>query len=113
MRLALALALPLAACGAEGPDPCEGGPSYERDIAPIVAARCTSCHSEALFESARAGAPVGVDLDTPDLAEPRFDAIADAITSGRMPPSDGPPTTTREERALASAWRACGLPRTR
>jgi uncharacterized membrane protein len=105
------LVLGPAGCGPGPPDPCASGPGYARDVAPIVAARCLGCHSAGLLGDARRGAPEGLDLDDPDLAEPWFEGIADAIASGTMPPSEGAPLTTREERATAIDWRACGLPR--
>ena len=115
MRLALAftvLAL-AAACGGEaGPDPCDDGPSYTNQVAPIVAEKCVTCHSRDLAGSARSGAPDGLDFDDFPTLQPVVASVADAITSGRMPPVGvgGAVATTAEERRIVDRWRSCGYP---
>lgn len=100
----------LCACGSTAaPDTCVDAPTYARDVAPIVAEKCLSCHSSALAGPQRRGAPDGVDLDDWTLVEPRQAAVADAITSGREPPFGVEPAVTAEERALVKEWRDCAF----
>lgn len=97
--------------GAEAPD----GPTWEQDVAPVVAARCGSCHTEG-------GA--AFSLDVYDLAKPMATAMAEAVRSGAMPPwgalqtdECSPPLgfkndlrPTDEEKALIEAWAEAGAP---
>jgi uncharacterized membrane protein len=92
-------------------DPCEAAPTYTGQVAALLEARCLGCHASTLSGEARQGAPEGLDLDDLARLEPHLEQVADAITAGWMPPSDGAPLTTREERSLVAAWRACGYPR--
>ena len=70
---------------------------------------CTGCHSSAMPEGERQGAPPGVDFDT--LEDMR--AWADRIWARAgdhnetMPPIGGP---HEEERVALGEWLACGAP---
>ena len=105
------LAVAALGCGGDGPGPCVGAPTYTNDVRPIVEARCLACHAAGLAGDARHGAPEGLDFDSLESTEPHLEAFADALTSGRMPPTNGPALTTAEERQLVSRWRACDFPR--
>ncbi len=92
------------------------GPTYARDIAPILASRCTSCHSEGNL------APFALDTyaDASLLAE----AVAGSVESGAMPPwfaietDDCTPMLpfkddlrlSDEEIGLLRAWADAGAP---
>jgi hypothetical protein len=82
---------------------CPGAsPSYDLEIAPIIAARCTVCH-----------APGGVETTK------RFSSYAEAyslrrqmltqIYGCRMPPAAGTPLST-EERQKMLKWFVCNAP---
>ena len=65
-------------CGGETAAPGAGGPTYHTDVAPILAQHCRACHSAdgvALFP-----------FDDFAQASSAAAAIADATSSGRMPP---------------------------
>jgi hypothetical protein len=102
----------LAACGGEEPppDPCATPPRFTELSGSVLQVSCLGCHSQRVSGLARRGAPVGVDFDTFALAEPSKAALADAITSGRMPPTSASNVvpTTAEGRQLAAGWRTCG-----
>lgn len=100
-------------CGGETAAPGAGGPTYHTDVAPILAQHCRACHSAdgvALFP-----------FDDFAQASSAAAAIADATSSGRMPPwhveDDGScrsfiggPTITDEQIALLGAWAEAGAP---
>lgn len=70
---------------------------------------CVGCHHSALPEGDRAGAPVGVDLDTPEDARAwsaRIEARVGA-DDAPMPPFGGPDDAEIER---LRAWLACGAP---
>jgi hypothetical protein len=82
---ALAAGLALAACGGDddrgsrtdGGGPGDG-PTYHQDVAPILARRCTGCHT--------AGGIAPFSLESYDDAGPRAQAIRQAVLDRRMPP---------------------------
>ena len=92
------------------PRPCVGipatcpmqQPSYARDIAPIFAAKCNTCHSEA------------VDSGPWPLTEYSYisdwqtNVLAD-IQYCTMPPAGAPPLTSTEQDAIL-AWIVCNAP---
>src|SRR5919197_2816287 len=53
-------------------------PSFARDVAPILANRCTSCH--------QLGGIAPFSLETAASAHVEADAIARAVSTRRMPP---------------------------
>ena len=82
MRRALVLsAFALAACQSNT------GPTFAQDVQPILDARCVNCHV--------AGGIAPFALDSYAAAKSRAAEIADAVTSGRMPPSKAAPTDVR------------------
>jgi uncharacterized membrane protein len=107
-----ALLAALGACGGEDPppDPCAPPPRFAELSTTVLEVSCVECHSARVTGVARRGAPVGVDFDSFALAEPSKAALADAITSGRMPPPSAANVTptTPEGRELAAGWRTCG-----
>lgn len=76
---------------------------------PFVLSWCTACHASALPEGLRAGAPVGVDLDTLDGVREWSDRVAARalVDLPTMPTGGGP---TAAERAAVRDWLACGAP---
>lgn len=110
----------LAGCGAEpersGPE--VEGPTFHRDVEPVLTARCGGCHRE--------GGIAGDWFSTASYASvaPWAAPIADAMATGRMPPwtadRDGPcapplpwlddPRPTEDEEALVATWVEAGAP---
>ncbi len=76
---------------------------------PFLLTWCAGCHSADLPADERAGAPVGVDLDTLDAAQEQLLRIyARTVLDGAtMPPAGGP---SEQERAMLGDWLACGAP---
>jgi hypothetical protein len=76
----LILAAAPAACGGEPAPaaPPASGPTYHRDIAPILVAHCAGCHRE--------GGIGNFPLSTYEDAKPLAGAIRDATASRAMPP---------------------------
>lgn len=113
------LLVALAGCGAPGPGPapapappadCSQDASLDWDSVgrPLLTTWCTPCHSSSLSETARSGAPEGLDLDTyASVVQWSEQILASAGTSDRMPPAGGMSDT---ERRLLSDWIPCGLP---
>jgi uncharacterized membrane protein len=108
----LVLALAAACGGGEPPDPCAESPTFTNAVGEISRGKCLSCHSKEVMGAARAGAPEGMDFDDYATLQPAVGPFADAITSGRMPPTgpSGLGATTPEERRLVDKWRSCGYP---
>lgn len=76
----------------------------------VIASRCAMCHAAQPSWDIVAGAPRGVELDTPDAIRRHARQIAIAAAhSGAMPPGNIT-EMTREERALLVAWFAAGAP---
>ena len=104
----------LVACVVEQPSAADV--TWHQDIAPIVAKNCESCHTEGNI------APFA--LDTPEAATPLAAMMANAVTTGRMPPwltketsSCTPPHPWSDDRRLSQdeidkivAWSNAGAP---
>jgi hypothetical protein len=118
--LPLAIALLFAACAGEvapgaPPDaggPAEDGPTYYRDVYPILQARCAGCHTDGGI------APFSLD-EEPEAARAAAGVIALETEAGRMPPFlPGPlsPPLREDNRlgddeiATLGAWAAAGAP---
>ena len=90
-----------ASCGRSLPA-CSGAPlTYERDVRPILAARCFKCH-----------AGDGVAADEHDFSRvgtlrAQHVALTNEVSTCAMPPSGEPPLPDEEARVLL-AWAACG-----
>lgn len=111
------LLLVLAACsGKSGPADSAGDDAavtWYRDIGPMVADTCASCHGP--------DGVAGLDLTDPERAAELSGLMAAMVTSGLMPPPSADPacrpyqgsdrlTLDEEERALFQAWDDAGAP---
>jgi hypothetical protein len=85
-------------------DPANGWDPFARGY---LTTWCTPCHSESLIGADRAGAPVGVDLDSWAGASLWADRVAHRSLDDTMPPGGGP---SEAERARIAEWVACGAP---
>lgn len=106
-------ALLLAGCGDPASKPAP--PTWSQDVAPLVQARCGSCHVEG-------GA--GPSFETYAAAAPLASAMAAAVEAGTMPPWRAIETDecqprlpykddlrlTDDEKALLSSWAEAGAP---
>ncbi|MRG93796.1 hypothetical protein [Polyangium spumosum] len=112
-----AFGLIFAVCGAAGAAACgaepEPGPTWYRDIQPLVERSCAACHD---------GVGVGrVDLRDAATAQALAPTMAARVASGEMPPPALDPSCrpyagaekmylSPEERARFRAWAAAGAP---
>ncbi len=113
LHLALAAALVLAACGdGDTPPPCPGVtaescpdaiPSYQDDIAPLMQARCQTCHAP---ENDSGLWSLG---DQESVAE-WSDTILRQIRTCSQPPPDSGVYLSAAERHTLEAWLVCGAP---
>lgn len=96
----------LAGCGAEGPQAAECEPelTWESYGEGAIAQWCGGCHSAALAEPLRNGAPSGVDFDTVDDVATHVSAIITVLEAGTEPPGEGMPA---DERDRMLSWLAC------
>jgi len=94
-------------------DPVGTRVTWEREIAPIVQARCVTCHA--------AGGPAPMALTTYDEARPWARAIREEVLARRMPKWHvvrgygdllNDPSLSPFEIALIAAWVEGGAPRT-
>lgn len=78
-------------CGSEGPvGECPPNSSAQQSSGGfLLSGTCNGCHSENLQGADRAGAPVGVDFDTPALIKAQAEAIYNSVLDGSMPPGGG------------------------
>lgn len=107
LRVLAVAGLLLAACGATAP----AGPTWHKEIAPLVQARCGGCHA--------ADGIAPFPLQTYAQASEKRALIRDAVASGRMPPwppgkgcTDyaGDRSLRDAEKALLLAWLGAGAP---
>lgn len=100
-------------CGATAPEPVETStaPTYHRDIAPIVEARCLSCHAP--------GGPGGHDLTRQEVVTGLAPLIRHKVANREMPPWPPEQCCTPykysralepEEMALIDRWANNGAP---
>src|SRR5258708_2594063 len=102
-KILAAVALSVAAAalsvptGAQAPATTGVGPTYSRDVAPILYRSCTNCH--------RPGEIGPMSLLTYKDARPWARSIATRVTAGTMPPWHADPSTGEFEndRRLSSA----------
>jgi hypothetical protein len=106
------LSLATAALGAAGDDVGTAQPTYSRDVAPILAERCVSCH--------RPGDIAPMALRTYDEVRPWVKSIRRVVADGEMPPWHADPTygefendrrLTDAERETLLRWAKQGAPR--
>lgn len=83
--------------------------SWENFGAPFMLTWCNGCHSEALPDGERQGAPLNSNFDTLDDVRAWADDIWEESGdhNATMPPVGGP---EEEERRLLAEWLACGAP---
>jgi hypothetical protein len=85
------------------PATCSGTPpSYKDTIAPIIEARCTSCHTG--LENAP------WPLDTWDNLAEWADLVTTSVDRCTMPPADAGIPFTAGEREDLRTWLICGAP---
>jgi uncharacterized membrane protein len=89
-------------CPHELPSACASAPSYQAQIAPIVAARCATCHAPGGVEASK-------PLDTYAALHARRGSVLDQVYNCLMPLPGAPPLTT-EERAALLGWLVCDAP---
>jgi mono/diheme cytochrome c family protein len=80
------------------------------EVAPIIAQRCTVCHSAKPTQSGFTAAPMGIAFDTPARIKAQSaQIVAQAVKTHAMPLAN---TThmTDKERALIGAWVSAGAP---
>ena len=83
--------------------------TYASDLLPmVVEPYCLQCHSDFVRGTNRRGAPDDLNFDDRESVSSNAERIANAITSGLMPPSDQP-RPSPELRELAVSWRRCGF----
>lgn len=89
--------------------PPDNTTTYQNTGGPFLLSWCVGCHSSQLAKAQRAGAPVGVDFDTPKGIESHLLRIfaRSADTNTTMPPVDA---VTAAERHHLGDWIACGAP---
>jgi hypothetical protein len=110
---ALAVAIALSACGdGDSPPPCPGVtaescpanvPSYQDEIAPLLEARCQTCHA---LENNSGLWSLG---DRASVAEWSDTILRQVRACSQPPPDSGVYLTTTERRALET-WLVCGAP---
>jgi hypothetical protein len=77
-------------------------PSYAKDVAPIIEARCTGCHAPNRQEAS-------ILLTDYDHVNKVKSEVLTNLYGCRMPP-DGEPAPTEEERQAILGWLVCGAP---
>jgi hypothetical protein len=98
---------------AQGPPPAAGGPTFNKDVAPIVYSKCASCHRE--------GEVAPMALITYEQVRPWARAIKNKVIAREMPPWGADPKATlpmRNDISLSEAqietmvaWVDAGAPR--
>ncbi|MCK6521136.1 hypothetical protein L6R49_06810 [Myxococcota bacterium] len=81
--------------------------SWAQDGLPQMMTWCASCHSSLIAAEDRAGAPIGVDLESLDGVRAQLDRVIVRVEAGDMPPAGGVP---EEDRARLLTWLRCGAP---
>src|SRR5262249_7717109 len=114
-RVALAVAVLAAAAPARAPGQAGGTPQFEKDVLPVLAARCLKCHGETrpkagLDLRTRAGMLRGGESG-PALVpgESARSLVFEMIRKGEMPRGKDDKLTA-EEIALVKAWIDGGAP---
>jgi uncharacterized membrane protein len=92
------------ACLVEAPTQCPDSPPRYRDVAPIVAARCGSCH----VATPDGSGPWPLD-NYEDVAE-WAGLIRQDVLNCSMPPADSDVRMTQNEALAIVTWIACGTP---
>ncbi len=116
--VSLPLLLAFPACDGGGDGNAEGGndgpnidcgavtvPKYSEMEA--VWARCTSCHSTTLTDTARNGATPGIDFDNYTDAKRNAQQAMDSVFAGRMPLGG---SLSDPDKNSIYAWASCDTP---
>jgi hypothetical protein len=88
------------------PQDCDGL-TWARDGLPEMLTWCAACHSSLIQPEDRAGAPIGVDLESVAGVRRHLDRVILRIEAGDMPPAGGVPEA---KRARLLQWLRCGAP---
>jgi hypothetical protein len=92
-----------ASCPNDLPESCPSpAPGWKSDVAPVIAARCASCHEEG-------GAASKQPLTSHAQVYSRKGAVLNQIYGCNMPPEGATPLTAAERLAI-EAWLVCGAP---
>ena len=83
------------------------GLTWSNDGLPEMLTWCASCHSSLIQPEDRAGAPIGVDLESVAGVRAHLDRVILRIEAGDMPPAGGVPEA---KRARLLQWLNCGAP---
>lgn len=111
MRIALPLAVLTVLLGAGVTSAQTAAPTFNRDVAPIFFASCTTCH--------RAGEAAPMSLMTYKDARPWVRSIATQVKNGTMPPWHADPAIghfanerrlSPEQKATIARWAEAGAP---
>jgi hypothetical protein len=111
LRMALALAMGIWAAVAVRAQTSPSGPTFYRDVQPILEKHCQSCH--------RSGEIGPMPLETYEQVRPLARVLADSVASRRMPPwfadpqvghFQNDPSLSPEEISAMRAWAADGAP---
>jgi hypothetical protein len=81
--------------------------TWAHDGLPEMMTWCAACHSSLLPPEDRAGAPIGVDLESVAGVRSHLDRVILRIEAGDMPPAGGVPEA---DRARLLEWLRCGAP---
>jgi cytochrome c len=98
--------------GAPSPPASAPGPSAVSfaTIAPIIATRCTVCHSAKPTQAGFSTAPMGIVFDTPAKIKAQSAAIVAQSVKTHSMPLANMTHMTEKERALVGAWVVAGAP---
>jgi hypothetical protein len=88
------------------PEGCDGL-TWSHDGLPEMLTWCAACHSSLIQPEDRAGAPIGVDLESVAGVRAHLDRVILRIEAGDMPPAGGVPEA---KRARLLQWLRCGAP---
>jgi uncharacterized membrane protein len=78
------------------------------EIAPIIATRCTVCHSATPTQAGYRSPPNGVMFDTPDEIRARVDMIEVYAVKADSMPFNNETNMTDDERVLLGLWITAG-----
>jgi hypothetical protein len=107
----------LTAAGAE-PEPGAKPPAvdYQRDVAPILVAKCNRCHTankargKLITSTPAAMLKGGVSGPAIEPGKPEKSILIELIHFNEMPPKRVQPRVTADELKLLRAWIAAGAP---
>ena len=89
-------------CPNDLPAACGTAPSYQATVAPIINARCLTCHSPG-------GQQSSLPFQTYSQVYTQRSAILNQVYSCNMPPVPNPRPTEQERQELLM-WLVCGAP---